>query len=179
MDAPPSEGFTPILHAPVVGGVSEPEEELDWGEEFSQEIEKDDQRGRAREAAEERQEAREDGEVTDEAERAGGRARAEEQRDLRVSLERMPGGTPRTSWVSENTKQALTRGIVGPQRTECRYCDFTSLSIKRLQVHVQQHFLRQYCPCGLLSTPSNTSTGPSPSSRNKEGIVALSSRRAT
>ena len=58
MDAPPSVGFTPILHAPFVGGVSEPEEELDWEDELSQEIgrveremEKDDRRESARETA--------------------------------------------------------------------------------------------------------------------------------
>ena len=61
-----------------------------------------------------------------------------------------------TSWVSENSKQALTRGIVGPQRTECCYCDFTSRSIKRLRVHVEQHFLRQYCPYGLNKASRDT-----------------------
>ena len=139
--------------------MSEPEEELDWEEELSQaegEMEKDDQRERARGAAEDRQEAPEDGEVVEQTERAERRARETVRRDLRVSIERAPGETLRTTWASENSRQALTRGMVGPQRTECRYCDFSSRSTKQLRVHIEQHFLRQYCPCGLNKASRDT-----------------------
>ena len=67
---------------------------------------------------------------------------------LCVELERLKQPyEPRTRWLSQDTQDALTRAIVGPNRDRCRHCAFQG-SDKRTKVHVAQHFLRQFCRCG-------------------------------
>ena len=54
---------------------------------------------------------------------------------------------PRTRWLSPQTCEDLTKAIVGPGRQKCLYCNYEGPT-KRLKVHVEQHFMRQFCRCG-------------------------------
>ena len=67
---------------------------------------------------------------------------------LRVELEKMATGPGRTNWMTEGTRTALTRAIVGPNRDQCRYCNFRGTT-KRVRYHIEQHFLRHFCKCGM------------------------------
>ena len=77
------------------------------------------------------------------------------RRELRVELSRVKHRPPRTVWICDGTRMALTRAMVGPDRTECRLCNYKGTT-KRLRVHVRQHFMRQFCRCGTHSISRDT-----------------------
>jgi hypothetical protein len=52
----------------------------------------------------------------------------------------------RLKWISPQTRGALGQAICREQEV-CTLCDREG-TLKRLRVHVRQHFLRCYCPCG-------------------------------
>ena len=58
--------------------------------------------------------------------------------------------TVRTSarWLTEETRHKVAESLVGQYRDTCKYCQLTAPT-KRLGVHVRQHFIRYYCPCGF------------------------------
>ena len=72
-----------------------------------------------------------------------------------MELQRVPRGTQRTSWLSEETRRALSSAIVGPNRDRCRYCNFKGTD-ERVKVHVEQHFLKHFCKCGLGEVSRDT-----------------------
>ena len=51
-------------------------------------------------------------------------------------------------WLTEETRHKVAEGIVGQYRDTCKYCKLTAPT-RRLRIHVRQHFIRYYCPCGF------------------------------
>ena len=87
---------------------------------------------------------------------------------LRVEVKRVPGGPERYTWLSEGTREALAKAIIGENRDRCRYCSYTGTT-KRVAVHVRQHFARYYCKCGENRTSRDTLSEHTKKLRNVAG----------
>ena len=125
------------------------EERFDWDDE---EVDREGSRSVTSEMEQGAEVEREDGEIREARPR---RMRDEECRELRVELNRVPGGARRDKWLSDTTRLALSRAIIGPNRDQCRHCDFLGES-RRVRIHVRQHFTRNYCRCGFHSASRDT-----------------------
>jgi hypothetical protein len=74
----------------------------------------------------------------------------------RTSPRKAPAAAkPRLWWHSRRTAKLLSRGIVGVRGDECRYCGLKN-NQRRLRVHLKQHFLKNFCPCGYSRTSRDT-----------------------
>ena len=51
-------------------------------------------------------------------------------------------------WLTEDTRYKVAEAISGRYRDTCKYCDLRAPT-RRLRVHVRQHFIRCFCPCGF------------------------------
>jgi len=57
----------------------------------------------------------------------------------------------RSSWTAPKTEDSITRYRSPEGCTTCRLCQQHFSSHRRLRVHVPQHFLTTFCPCGEYS----------------------------
>jgi len=57
----------------------------------------------------------------------------------------------RSHWTSSKTRNLIAEACGGPNNTECPSCGQNSTSHRRLRIHVQQHYINSFCPCGEFS----------------------------
>jgi len=57
----------------------------------------------------------------------------------------------RSHWTSSKTRILIAEACGGPNNTECPSCGRNFTSHRRLRIHVQQHYVNSFCPCGEFS----------------------------
>jgi len=57
----------------------------------------------------------------------------------------------RSHWTSTKTRILIAEACGEPSNTKCPTCGRSFTSHRRLRIHVQQHYVNSFCPCGEFS----------------------------
>jgi len=57
----------------------------------------------------------------------------------------------RSSWVTQDTEDMIQQNRGDDDCTTCRLCQQNFTTPRRLRVHIPQHFITTFCPCGEYS----------------------------
>jgi len=57
----------------------------------------------------------------------------------------------KSNWVTEDTEALIKRNRGDDNCTTCRLCQQHFTTPRRLRVHISQHFITTFCPCGEYS----------------------------
>jgi len=73
-------------------------------------------------------------------------------RDEEPSTTALPAALlKKTNWVTEDTETLIKQHRGDDQCTTCRLCQQHFTTPRRLRVHLPQHFITTFCPCGEFS----------------------------
>jgi len=77
---------------------------------------------------------------------------------MEITCEEKPNSTvlpnilvKKSNWVTEDTEAVITQNRGDDNCTTCRLCQQHFTTPRRLRVHLPQHFITTFCPCGECS----------------------------